>query len=81
LNDRTASIGFLYRHIDETINLFGQMLGVPSDVTNTTMGKLTTVCLMMSAKAENSKTGALSPPVPFHLGKVKRSMSALTRSF
>ena len=23
LNDKTASIGFIYRHIGETINLFG----------------------------------------------------------
>lgn len=39
LNDKTASIGFIYRHIAETINLFGQFLGVPTDVTNTTMGQ------------------------------------------
>lgn len=24
LNDKTASIGFIYRHIGETVNLFGQ---------------------------------------------------------
>ena len=39
LNDRTASIGFIYRHIGETINLFGQFLGMPTDVKNTTIGK------------------------------------------
>jgi hypothetical protein len=39
LNDKTASIGFIYRHIGETINLFGQMLGIQSDVTNTTIGQ------------------------------------------
>jgi hypothetical protein len=38
LNDKTASIGFIYRHIGETINLFGQFLGIPTDVRNTTIG-------------------------------------------
>jgi uncharacterized damage-inducible protein DinB len=38
LNDKTASIGFIYRHIGETINLFAQMLGMPTDVKNTTIG-------------------------------------------
>jgi hypothetical protein len=28
LNDKTASIGFIYRHIGETMNLFGQFFGV-----------------------------------------------------
>lgn len=39
LNDKTASIGFIYRHIGETMNLFAQMLGTPTDVVNTTIGK------------------------------------------
>ena len=39
LNDKTASIGFIYRHIGETMNLFAQILGVPTDVINTTIGK------------------------------------------
>ena len=39
LNDKTASIGFIFRHIGETINLFGQFLGIPTDVKNTTIGK------------------------------------------
>lgn len=39
LNDDTASIGFIYRHIGETLNLFGQLLGVPTDVQNTTIGQ------------------------------------------
>jgi uncharacterized damage-inducible protein DinB len=39
LNDKTASIGFIYPHIGETINLFGQFLGIPTDVVNTTIGK------------------------------------------
>jgi uncharacterized damage-inducible protein DinB len=39
LNDKTASIGFIYRHIGETINLFGQFFGVPTDVVNTTIGE------------------------------------------
>jgi len=42
LNDGTASIGFIYRHIGETINLFGQFLDVPTDVKNTTIGQLDT---------------------------------------
>lgn len=39
LNDNTASVGFIYRHIGETLNLFGQLLGVPCDVQNTTIGQ------------------------------------------
>ena len=39
LNEGSASIGFIYRHIAETINLFAQMLGTPTDVTNTTIGQ------------------------------------------
>ncbi len=39
LNDKTASIGFIYRHIGETMHLFGQFFGVPTDVKNTTMGE------------------------------------------
>ena len=40
LNGKTASIGFIYRHIGETINLFGQFFGIPTDVKNTTMGQI-----------------------------------------
>jgi hypothetical protein len=39
LNDGTASVAFIYRHIGETLNLFGQLLGVPSDVQNKTIGQ------------------------------------------
>jgi uncharacterized damage-inducible protein DinB len=39
LNDKTASIGFIYRHIGETIHLFGQFFGIATDVKNTTMGQ------------------------------------------
>jgi uncharacterized damage-inducible protein DinB len=39
LNDETASIGFIYRHIGETINLFGQFFGIPTDVKDTTIGQ------------------------------------------
>jgi DinB superfamily len=39
LNDKTASIGFIYRHIGETMNLFGQFFGIPADVINTTTGQ------------------------------------------
>lgn len=42
LNDKTASIGFIYRHIGETINLFGQFFGIPTEVRNTTMGQIDT---------------------------------------
>jgi uncharacterized damage-inducible protein DinB len=39
LNDKTASVGFIYRHIGETLHLFGQFFGVATDVKNTTMGQ------------------------------------------
>jgi hypothetical protein len=39
LNDKTASIGFIFRHIGETMHLFGQFFGIPTDVVNTTMGQ------------------------------------------
>lgn len=39
LNDSTASIGFIYKHIGETMNLFGNFLEKPSNVPNTTMGQ------------------------------------------
>jgi uncharacterized damage-inducible protein DinB len=42
LNDKTASIGFIYRHVGETINLFAQFLGKPTDVRNTTIGQVDT---------------------------------------
>jgi uncharacterized damage-inducible protein DinB len=42
LNDRTASIGFIYRHIGETVNLFSQFLGIPTEVKNTTIGEADT---------------------------------------
>ncbi|MBL8166511.1 MAG: DinB family protein [Acidobacteria bacterium] len=37
LNRQTASIGFIYRHIGETMNLFGFFFGIPTDVQNSTM--------------------------------------------
>src|SRR5690349_3870986 len=40
LNDKTASIGFIFRHIGETINLFCRFFGIPTDVKNTTIGKI-----------------------------------------
>ena len=42
LNNRTALIGFIYRHIGETINLFSYFLGIPTDVRNTTIGQIDT---------------------------------------
>lgn len=38
LNEKAASAGFIYRHIGETMNLFAQFLGKPTDVVNTTIG-------------------------------------------
>ena len=54
LNPDTASAGFIYRHIGETINLFGWFLGLPTDVKNTTMGQTDTGQLYNTAE-----TGAL----------------------
>lgn len=39
LNDDTASVGFIYRHIGEIMNLLGIFLGIKTDVQNTTMGE------------------------------------------
>jgi uncharacterized damage-inducible protein DinB len=42
LNKQAASIGFIYRHIGETMNLFTTFLGLKTDVQNTTMGNTDT---------------------------------------
>ena len=42
LDGGTASVGFIYRHIGETMNLFAALLGVPTDVKNTTIGQTDT---------------------------------------
>lgn len=39
LNRQAASIGFIYRHIGETMNLFAGFFGLKTDVQNTTMGR------------------------------------------
>ena len=39
LADGAASVGFIFRHIGETMNLFAAMLGTPTDVVNTTIGR------------------------------------------
>lgn len=39
LTDQTASVGFIYRHIGETMNLIGQFFGYETDVEGTTMGQ------------------------------------------
>ena len=39
LNANAASVGFIYRHIAELMNIFGHFFGVPTDVQNTTMGQ------------------------------------------
>uniref|UniRef100_UPI004048D5DF DinB family protein n=1 Tax=Algoriphagus sp. TaxID=1872435 RepID=UPI004048D5DF len=38
LNENTASVGFILRHVAETMALFGYFFGIPTDETNTTMG-------------------------------------------
>jgi uncharacterized damage-inducible protein DinB len=42
LTDNAASVGFIFRHIGETMNLFAQMLGTPTNVKNTTIGQIDT---------------------------------------
>lgn len=39
LNPETSTVGFIFRHIGETMNLFGFFFGIPPRVPNTTMGK------------------------------------------
>lgn len=39
LNDQAASIGFIFRHIGETMHLFTTFFGLPTEVKNTTMGQ------------------------------------------
>jgi uncharacterized damage-inducible protein DinB len=39
LNENTASVGFIYRHVGETMLQFGYFFGIPSAIQNTTMGK------------------------------------------
>jgi len=38
LTEQAASAGFIYRHIGETMILFGYFFGFPPEVPNTTMG-------------------------------------------
>jgi uncharacterized damage-inducible protein DinB len=42
LNKQVASVGFIFRHIGETIHLFATFLGYSTSVQNTTMGKTDT---------------------------------------
>ncbi|WP_219225447.1 DinB family protein [Pedobacter antarcticus] len=39
LTEQTASVGFIYRHIGETINLIGEFFGYETNVEGTTMGQ------------------------------------------
>lgn len=39
LNEETASIGFIYRHVGEMMNLFGLFFGLPVEAQNTTLGQ------------------------------------------
>ena len=42
LNEKTASIGFIFQHIGETINMFGYFFGIQTEVQNTTIGQIDT---------------------------------------
>ena len=39
LNNKTATVGFIYRHIGEIMLLYGNFFGIPSRIQNTTMGQ------------------------------------------
>ena len=39
LNEGAASVGFIFRHVGETMLLFGYFFGIPTNASNTTMGK------------------------------------------
>ena len=39
LNESAASVGFIFRHVGETMLLFGYFFGIPTNASNTTMGK------------------------------------------
>jgi uncharacterized damage-inducible protein DinB len=39
LNENTSSVGFIYRHIGETMLMFGYFFGKSSAIQNTTMGQ------------------------------------------
>jgi uncharacterized damage-inducible protein DinB len=39
LNENTSSVGFIYRHIGETMLMFGYFFDKPIEVQNTTFGK------------------------------------------
>ncbi|MEZ0608676.1 DinB family protein [Fibrella sp. WM1] len=39
LTETAASVGFIYRHLAETMHLFGTFFGIPTPVQNTTMGR------------------------------------------
>ncbi len=40
LNGKAASVGFIYRHIGELMNIFGHFFGVPTNIQNTTIGQV-----------------------------------------
>ena len=39
LNNKTATVGFIYRHIGEIMLLYGNFFGIHSRIQNTTMGQ------------------------------------------
>lgn len=40
ISEDTASVGFIYRHIGETMHLFGTFFGIQTPIQNTTMGQI-----------------------------------------
>lgn len=40
VSEKTASVGFIYRHIGESTNLLAQFFGYKTDVEGTTMGQI-----------------------------------------
>jgi hypothetical protein len=58
LNDKTASIGFIYRHIGETMNLFGQFFGIPTDVIKTNDKGLVGIWVRAAIVSASNPVGA-----------------------
>lgn len=53
LNASASSVGFIYRHIAETMLMFGYFFGMPSEVGNNTMGQQD---IGQGANVEETKT-------------------------
>lgn len=89
LNDQPASVGFIYRHIGETMNLFGQFFGVPTDVKNMTMGHRYRRALRRQsqqsvdrARVPNAKCSEASwKPVLKRIGPKRREVVSCSRAY